>query len=70
MDLISPQSQRQSGLSWSQQLETLSHWKVLSIQYGMATAKKIILNVWNKKLSPSFEAQLTEFSSTLYMEKI
>ena len=57
-------------LGWSHQLETLSHWKALSIQYGMAIAKKIILKVWNKDISPSFEAWLTELSNTLYMEKI
>lgn len=54
----------------TQQLETLSHWKTLSIQYGMVIAKKIILKIWNKEISPRFETWLKEISSTLYMEKI
>ncbi len=57
-------------LGWSHQLETLSHSKALSCLYGKVIAKKIILKVWNKDISPSFEAWLTEPSNTLFMEKI
>lgn len=47
-----------------------SHWKILSIQHGIVIAKEIILKVWNKEIAPCFETWLTEFSSTLFMEKI
>lgn len=36
----------------------------------MVIAKKIILRVWNKEIAPCLETWLTEFYSTLLMEKI
>lgn len=54
---------------WSHQLDTLSHWKDLSLQRRMVITKKIILKVWKKETSPSCELWLTELSNTLYIEK-
>lgn len=61
-----PPSPETAILGWSQQVESLSHWKTLSIQYGVVIAKKIVLKVLNKELSPCFETWLTEFSSNLW----
>ena len=56
-------------LGWPQQLEILSLWKTLSIQYGMILAKKSFLKVWNKDISPCFDNWLVEFSNTWKRKK-
>ncbi len=56
-------------LGWAPFLEKYTLNQIQIVQYGMTTAKHIIVLMWNKEFAPKFETSLTELSNVLHVEK-
>lgn len=55
---------------WSDSLRGFSQQFKKAVQYGKVLAKKVILYLWKSSSKPLFKSWLSEFSTTLHLERL